>query len=389
MPERNRRPRPLNRLRIVQLATSDVSFQYLLRPQLDALRAAGHEVLLASAPGSSADRLQRDGYDFYALQHATPSWDLPRDARLQIEIYKLFKKLRPDVVHTHIHKTGVLGRLAARAARVPRIINTHHGFYARPEDGLARKAPVYALERLAAACSDLELVQNPEDLAVLRRLGVPPSRLVLLGNGVDLRRFRPASVAERTEARASLGVGDAVLVVGVGRIIAEKGWREFASAIRGVPGAKGILAGPLQPMKAKGLTPRELLPVSYLGMVDEPERLYWAADIAVVPSWGREGLPRAAIEASACGIPVVGADARGVRQVIQNGVTGMLHPIGDSAKLREQLMKLAASVELRVQMGTAARQRAVAYFDEDAVVERVVAAIEGRPVKAASIGAMP
>jgi hypothetical protein len=76
------------------------------------------------------------------------------------------------------------------------VVNTVHGLYAQPGDPLARRAAVYGLERIAATCSDAELLQNPEDLTVLRRLGVPERKLHLLGNGVDLSRFDPAAHAD-------------------------------------------------------------------------------------------------------------------------------------------------------------------------------------------------
>ena len=93
-------------------------------------------------------------------------------------------------MHTHNPKPGIYGRLAAR--RVPVIVNTVHGLYATPEDRWARRAVVYTLERLAARCSHAELVQNPEDVEVLARLGVPRPKLHLLGNGIDLARFDPS-----------------------------------------------------------------------------------------------------------------------------------------------------------------------------------------------------
>ena len=116
------------------------------------------------------------------------------------ELVRLFRRLRPDIVHTHNPKPGLYGRLAARIAGVPVIVNTVHGLYATPEDSGPRRAVVYSLERAASLCSQAELVQNPEDLAVLSRLGVPEDKLVLLGNGVDLGRFAASTRGRRTSA---------------------------------------------------------------------------------------------------------------------------------------------------------------------------------------------
>jgi glycosyltransferase involved in cell wall biosynthesis len=131
------------------------------------------------------------------------------------ELWRLFRRLKPDIVHTHNPKPGVYGRVAARAAGVRGVVNTVHGLYASPEDKASRKAVVYSLERAASVCSGAELVQNPDDLQVLAHLGVPSRKLVLLGNGVDLQRFRPETDEEtRREARVTLGIDDGAVVVG-------------------------------------------------------------------------------------------------------------------------------------------------------------------------------
>ena len=115
-------------------------------------------------------------------------------ARASASCTRLFRRRRPAIVHTHNPKPGVYGRIAARMAGTPAIVNTVHGLYALPEDSLARRTAVYGLERTAAAFSHAELVQNEEDLAVLRRLRVPDDRLELLGNGIDLERFDPEPI---------------------------------------------------------------------------------------------------------------------------------------------------------------------------------------------------
>ncbi|MGH8973228.1 MAG: glycosyltransferase, partial [Acidimicrobiia bacterium] len=168
----------------------------------------------ASAPGPFVAGLTADGIAHHPLRHATRALAFGHDAAAPAELYRLFRRLRPDIVHTHNPKPGVYGRMAARAARVPLVVNTQHGLYAQAVDRPARRLPVYALERLAAACSDVELIQNPEDLETLARLGVPRRKLRLLGNGVDLDRFRPQPAAVRQAVRAELEVGDDEVVVG-------------------------------------------------------------------------------------------------------------------------------------------------------------------------------
>src|SRR6185436_7252594 len=215
------------------------------------------------------------------------------------------------------------------------VVNTVHGLYALPGDPVLKRAVVYALERVAAACSDAELVQNPEDLQQLARLRVPADRLRLLGNGIDLTRFDPDRFgpAERAWARCELGAADGDVVVGVvGRLVAEKGIAEVLAAAAATsvsaPRVRWALIGPTDDAKADAVGSAELararaLGVSVLGERADVEQLYPGMDLFVLASH-REGFPRAAMEASAMGVPVVASAIHGYRQVVDDGVTGRL-----------------------------------------------------------------
>ena len=176
------------RPRVVHVTTSDMSLVLLLGHQLEAYVRAGYEVVGVSGPGPYTAELADLGVSHHAVPSLTRAVDVGADVRAPVDLVRLFRRLRPDIVHTHNPKPGVYGRLAARAARVPAVVNTVHGLYALPEDRWTKRAAVYGLERVAAACSDAELVQSPEDVQTLRRLRVADRKLHLLGNGIDLKR---------------------------------------------------------------------------------------------------------------------------------------------------------------------------------------------------------
>jgi lipopolysaccharide/colanic/teichoic acid biosynthesis glycosyltransferase len=241
---------------------------------------------------------------------------------------------------------------------------------------------VYGLEAVAARCSDVELIQNPEDLDLLRRLHVVPRRkLRLLGNGVDLERFRPdrLSVAERARRRAELGFGDDDVVVGaVGRLVAEKGFPElFAAMERLGPEHRLLVVGGVDPSKpdaieAATLSRAEERGAVFLGQRDDIEDLYGLMDVFVLASH-REGFPRAAMEAAASGLAVVATDIRGCRQVVEDGVTGALVPVGDIEALAAAIASWASASGAA---GGLPRQRAEEHFDAAAVDRRVLEAYE-------------
>ena len=364
---------------LVHVTTTDMTLALLLGPQLVAFAGAGYDVVGVSAPGSFVPELERGGIRHIALPHATRSVSVLDDVRAAAELYRLLRRLRPDIVHTHTPKPGIYGRLGGRAAKVPVVVNTVHGLYATPEDSLARRAAVYGVERLAAACSDAELVQNEEDVATLASLRVPADRLHLLGNGIDLERFAPGpkALAARAHVRSELGVDDDSVVVGaVGRLVWEKGYRELFTAAdqlrRRCPTATVVVAGPHEPEKVDGIGPSELAAaqscgVRFLGHRNDVEDLYAAFDLYVLASY-REGFPRSAMEAAAMGLPVVATDIRGCRQVVDHEVTGLLVPPRNAAALTDAVDRLASDPGLRAAMGGEAVSKARRDFDQRQVI---------------------
>ena len=369
----------MHRRRLVQLATSDLTLSWLLGPQLRAFAAAGYEVIALSAGGRYVSDLESWGIEHRTLRQATRAFAPSRDVRLLFELRHLFAELQPDIVHTHTPKPGYVGRLAARTSGVPIIVHTVHGIFAVPEDPWAKKTIVYALDRLASSCSDIELLQNPEDLPVLRRLRVPEHKLRVLGNGIDLSRFDPTRIdaAQTAAVRAELGMAPDDLVCGlVGRLVWEKGYRHvFDAAARlrdELPKLKFVIVGPVADRDA---VPREELDrvaalgnVRFLGLRDDVEQLYSAMDLYVLASF-REGFPRSAMEAAAMGLPLVVTNIRGCRQVVDDGVNGVLVKVRDSNALTGAIMALARDPLLRQRMGQASTEKAKREFDQQRVID--------------------
>ena len=366
--------------RVVHLTTTDMSLDWLLGPQLRAFAAAGYEVIGVSAPGPHVPALEAAGIRHVPLQHATRAFALRHDLAAVAELVRVLRDLRPAILHTHNPKPGVYGRPAGRLAGVPVVVNTQHGLYATEDDRPARRLAVYGIERVAAAWSDAELVQNVEDLERLASFGVPRDRLVLLGNGIDLTRFGPAGRTDGTReaVRAELGVGPDDVVVGlVGRMVAEKGYGEVfaaaASLAHAAPEARLVIVGPADPDKGDAIGTAAIEAavgggnVDVLGRRDDVERLYAAMDCYVLASY-REGFPRSAMEAAASGLPIVATDIRGCRQVVDDGVTGLLVPARDPVALAEAIRTLVRDPARRASMGEAAVARAREHFDMDRVV---------------------
>jgi glycosyltransferase involved in cell wall biosynthesis len=381
------RDRPLvapQRPKVIHLTTTDMSLDWLLGPQLRAFADAGYEVVGMSAPGPHVRSIEAAGIRHVAVSNLSRAPSLAQDLRASFELRRLLRAERPDVLHTHNPKPGVLGRIVGRAVGVPVIVNTQHGLYAQPADRRRRRWPVYVSERLAAACSHAELVQNPEDAVTLtRRLHVPVERGQVLGNGVDLARFDPARVgpSARIDLRREWGFGpDDIVCCVVGRLVYEKGYAEIfaaATALRTAGSrARFVVVGPADTDKADSVDAAAVESAKAAGVVfagrrsDMPE-CYSACDLFVTASH-REGFPRAAMEAGAMGLPIVATDIRGCRQVVNEGVNGTLVPVRDPAALATAVGGLITSDRL-APMAASARPYAQIHFDQQQVIDLTLA----------------
>ncbi len=372
------RPR---RPRLIHLTTIDLSLQVLLAHQLVRFREAGFDVFGASAPGPHVAGLEALGIEHLPVPSLGRSWTPGQDAVALRELVRLFRSERADVVHTHNPKSGVLGRVAARIARVPVVVNTVHGLYANPALPPVRRRLISAAERVAFLFSDHELFQSREDYEwAVRNRVVPAKRATWLGNGVDLTRFDPAAVdrAAVDALRKEWGAEDGTVVVGaVGRLVEEKGYRELFEAARAVGGrALFVVVGPEEPSKSDRLDDALVRRARDDGVVFHGEgtdmpAICAAFDVFVLASH-REGVPRSAIEAQAMERPAVATDIRGCREVIDPGMTGLLVPVRDPAALAGAISRLIADTSERQRMGRAGRARMLARFDEEIVVERTL-----------------
>jgi glycosyltransferase involved in cell wall biosynthesis/ribosomal protein S18 acetylase RimI-like enzyme len=346
---------------------------------MEAVVESGGEAIGISAPGPNIAFLATRGIRHVPLPTSTRGASLRSDLRAAWDLRRILRNEKPDVLHTHNPKPGIYGRIVGRLSGVPIVVNTVHGLYATPDDPLLKRAFIYALEAIASRFSDVELVQNPEDLQLITGLRIShPSKARLLGNGVDLTRFQAPTPEVRARVRAELGLAPGDIAVGfVGRLVEEKGLVELIQAMRSLEKRFVLhVVGPTDPEKADSL-PEDFITEAkrdgtrFLGMRTDVEDLYAGFDIFVLPSH-REGFPRTAMEAAASALPIVATDIRGCRQVVEDGLNGLLVPIRDPARLAEALRRLGGDPGLRTRMGKASRQKAVKSFDEKRVVDIVL-----------------
>jgi len=374
--------------RVAHVTTVDLSLRYLLLNQLQRIQAEGYEVFAISADGPDVPVVEAAGIRHFAVpmtRRITPIADL----RCLWNLFRIMRRERFDVVHTHTPKAGLLGQLAARLAGVPTVANTLHGFYFHDDTKPWLRRFYIWMERVAAKCSDTILSQNREDMATATAERIAsPKQLKWLGNGIDVARFDRRRLADSTldDLRTEIGIDLSAPLVGfVGRLVEEKGILDLLQAakvvIEALPNAQFLIVGPYDKEKPDALRPEvaRLYGVAancrFVGMRNDMPELYALMDVLVLPSY-REGFPRAPMEASAMGIPAVVTDIRGCREAVDHGENGLLFPIGDPDALARFLIELLGDDERRAQMGVKGRRIAEDRFDEQKVFDRVLGEYE-------------
>jgi glycosyltransferase involved in cell wall biosynthesis len=297
------------------------------------------------------------------LIRAVAPW---RDARALRQLHRILSSWRPDLIHAHTCKAGLLARIAARLLGLP-CVYTAHGFRFAAAVPRAERALAFLGEWTAAHFGGEIICVSQSDVALAGKLGVAARRRInFVHNGVP-------DAAQRVLYRSSAA---GIILVMVARFVEGKDHSCLLQALKRLRATHANLGlwligdGPqLDRVKAEaeicGLDDR----VVFWGPRADVSRLLAAADILVLAS-RHEGLPLSILEASRAGLPTVASDVGGVRECVLDGITGLLVPSADVASLAAALSKLLMDPELRARMGHSARK----YYEAEFTVERMLAA---------------
>ena len=348
-----------------------------------AARAQGSEVVLVSPPGPYGEKLRAEGFRWVSVPMARRSLNPMREVFVLLALWRLYRREKPDIAHHFTIKCVVYGGLAAKIAGTRGVVGavTGMGYVFSSKELLARRLRplVWRLLRLAMSGRKSRLiVQNPDDRrAVVEAALVDASHVRLIaGSGVDTQRYHP-----RSDALCASGRTPAVVFAA--RLLWAKGVAEFVLAAQ-VLRAEGLdirflVAGepdtgnPASVPEEQLTAWREEGSVTFMGHVQDIPALMATADVVVLPSYYREGLPRNLIEAAAAGLPIVTTDAPGCREVVEDGINGILVPARDAVALTAAIRKLVLDPALAARMGAASRQKALAQFDERIVLANTLA----------------
>ena len=373
-------PRPASAPILLYLVTEDWYFLSHRIPMALAAQRAGYEVHVATHVVDGGDRIKALGFRLHPLAWRRGSLN-PLDLFAIIrEVRALYQRLSPDLVHHVALQPSVIGSFAAIGLPITQL-NAFAGLGSTFSSQSLKSRivrPVFTalLRWILNRRRSAALVQNGDDRDAIVAAGVDAGRVFLIpGSGVDVDVLKPMPEPQ----------GD-VTIAFVGRLLEDKGLRTLMAAHdllmqRGLA-VRLLIAGQADPANPASIPDAEIQSwarrpnVTLLGHVADVRQVWAAAHIAELPS-RREGLPKSLLEAAACGRPMIASDVPGCREIVRNGVNGLLVPPDDPEALAAAIEQLASDSALRRLYGEAGRQLVETAFSSDRIGRQTVALYDG------------
>ena len=362
----------------VLFVDNDVNTFYSYRVELArAARDTGFEVHIACPPGRSAQILESEGFQYYPVPMTRSGMKPWKELRTVLTLFRLYRKIEPDLVHHLRLKPVTYGGLAAYAARVPAVVGLLTGlgyvFTAdTPKARILRKLVSFGCRTAFRHGNQRVIFQNGDDQSIFVDARILPAEKTVLirGSGVDVQAFRPTPEPEGPP-----------LVVLASRMLRDKGVVEFVEAATHLTAekvrARFVLVGEVDPGNPTAISADQLRQwtntgaVEWWGQQSDMQAVLAKSHIVCLPSL-REGVPKILIEAAACGRAIVTTDAPGCREIVRHGENGLLVPVRDSRRLAEALRLLIENAPLRARMGLRGREIVVEEFSLERVVKETL-----------------
>ena len=365
--------------KLLLLITED---RFLWSHRLPIARAAlkaGYEVIIATRLTGDAQKIRDEGFRLIPLRLDRQSYAPLNELRAIRELRQIYAAENPDIVHHVALKPVLYGSVAALGRKNLKIVNalTGLGYLATASSLKARflRLPIWnSLRFLLSRPNQQVLLQNQEDKQLLvSRLNISPEKITIIkGSGVDMSLFQPtpepAGIPTILLASRMLWIKGIVEFVQAAKLIRSKGIQ-----------VRFVLAGDTD-LRSPSAIPREQLlewqasgAVEWWGHQPEMSQTFWQAHIVCLPSHGGEGVPKVLIEAAASGRAIVTTDVPGCRDIVRQGVNGILVPPKDATSLAKALGELLENPSLRQRMGSRGREIAASEFSEEVVVRETMA----------------
>jgi glycosyltransferase involved in cell wall biosynthesis len=340
-----------------------------------AARDAGYDVHVATSDADTAsiENIHAAGLPFHPLPLSQHGTSLLTEFNTLRALIRLYRTLKPDIVHQVSIKPVIYGGLAARIAGVPAVVSAMSGlgyvFIDASPKAKILLVPIVQVLRLALAGKNTRMIfQNPDDLNRFIEMGLidRPRTVLIRGSGVDISQFTPQPEPD----------GQPVVLF-AGRLMWQKGIGTFVEVARRLKGqARFAIAGYAEATSPGAVSPEQLTAWQQEGVVelwgkrDDMPQVFASSHLVCLPSTYGEGVPKVLIEAAACARPIVTTDTPGCREIVRHNESGLLVPPDNLDKTVKAVQTLIQDAALRQTMG--ARGRAI--VEAEFSLEKVIAA---------------
>lgn len=378
----------MDKKKLIRITTVPVSLSTLLKGQLRFMSEnGGFEVIGISSAGEALETVgQQENVRTIAVEMTRTISPL-KDLQSVWKLYRIFRKEKPLIVHTHTPKAGTVGMLAGWLAGVPYRLHTVAGLPLLLATGKKRKLLDF-VEKMTYRWATM-VYPNSNGLydIILENRYTTKSKLKVLGkgssNGIDTRFFDPALIpdSEKQELRASLGIQpDDFVYVFVGRVVKDKGINELIAAFDRIhqhhPNAKLILVGSFE-RNLDPLTPdtERIIDTNpgiiAVGQKKDVRPFFAVADVFTFPSY-REGFPNVLMQSCAMGVASIATDINGCNEIVEDGFNGVIIPSQNQEKLYEQMLYLYEHPEIRKRIAQNSRPRIVENYEREYVQNEIL-----------------
>ncbi len=371
-------------LRICQVCAVDFTVEKFLLPLIDGLNSRNYSVTIVCSNGEIVTKLKNDGYNFITTE-ISRSLNILKAAKTFLNLYKIFKSEKFDIIHFHTPLASFIGRLAALLSCNSKIIYTAHGFYFHNNMTPLKKNIFIFLEKIASIKNNFIFCQSYEDyLDALKFNFIDQNKILCIGNGVNIDKFNPANFPNKDIIRTNLNIPHDSIIIGIiARLVKEKGYIEFFESAKTISlkykNVYFLIIGDRLSSDHNESVYENLLETKksikdnliFLGFRNDTPELISIMDIFCLPSH-REGLPRTIIEAMMMGKAVVASDIRGCREEVIHNETGLLFESGSSKSLTHALEFLVLNKNITLKMGEKGRERALLLYDEKIIVDKQI-----------------
>lgn len=362
------------RIKILRITTVPMSFNLLLKGQMNFMNKNGFEVFAASSEGVEIDEIKTDEGVEHIIIPFTRVLSPLMDLVCLWKTIMLIKKIKPHIVHSHTPKAGLISMLAAWIMRVPYRLHTVAGMPLMETKGILR-AILVRTERITYACAN-KIYPNSNSLYlwILKSLNPKASKIKIIGsgssNGINLQHFKNTERIQ-TEARAlrlSIGIHpDDIVFIFIGRLVRDKGITELIHAFNKIKSENThlLLIGEFEDqrepltLKIKNLIRRDKQ-IHALGFKKDIRPFLAASDIFVFPSY-REGFPNVVLQACSFNLPCIVTDINGCNEIIEHNRNGLIVEPKDSNELAKAMKLLLNDGSLKEVLAAEARKSVLTY----------------------------